>query len=149
MPDTCPICNSYIGSGDNDEVAAPNISYGSKRGPDRLYRDMEQKSELRAQMAAERTGMSASEVSHLKMTDMRDNMRTGDTAQLGGLTPTQQAMANNSTFTPDMGVQLSRGTKTGPFPRAGTSFIENVLKPGHQADANAIRGAAARSNRGS
>lgn len=130
-PSHCPVCNGYIGSDGNDEVATPFISKAQNKGPDRVYRDMEAKSEFRAQQAAELMGASAAEVSHLKMTDMKDNLRAGDMAFSNNLNAQQQQMSNQMTLNPSLGIQASAGTNVGPEPRAGTRYIQEVLKPNH------------------
>ncbi len=131
-PSHCPECHGYIGSDGNDEVVAPFISKAQNKNPDRVYRDMEAKASFRAQQAAEMMGSSDAEVSHLKMTDMKDNLRQGDMAFSNNLTPQQQAMEQQMTpATQSFGLQASAGTNVGPVPRAGTNFIQNVLKPNH------------------
>ena len=131
MPDYCLVCSEYIGSDGKDEVAAPAISTFRGKTPDAIYRDMEQKSEYRAQQAAELAGMSSGEVSHLRMTDMKTGMREGDTAFVSNLTPQQQAMSDQMAPAPSAGLMASAGTRVGPTPQAGTNFIQNVLKPSH------------------
>lgn len=148
MPNHCPICKEYIGSDDKDEVAAPFISKASNLGADRVYRDMERKSEVRTQMAAEQLGMSVSELSHMKTTNMKDGQREGDVAAANNLTPIQQSMAAQSSYGNAEAIRLSAATNTGPFPRAGTNYIQNVLRPSHMKDAAAVRQQAARSSKG-
>jgi hypothetical protein len=129
MPEYCPIptCGAYIGSDGKDEVAAPFISTFRGKNPDRLYRDMEAKSEFRAQQAAEMSGLSTSEVSHLRMTDMKDGMRQGDTAFTDNMTPQQRAMAAQmAPAQGSLGLQASQGTNIGPYPRAGMQQIQKL-----------------------
>ena len=136
-PEQCPICKGYIGMDDKDEIAAPFISSYQAKNPDRLYREMEQKSEFRAQQAAEMTGMSMTDVSHLKTTNLRDNQREGDTAfvpVVNDVSRTMDAAPQQTGFSPgaaSLGLQASAGTSQGPYPNAGTNFIQNVLKPQH------------------
>jgi hypothetical protein len=130
MPDNCPICREYIGSDGKDEVAAPFISMAHRKGPDRLYRDMEAKSEYRAQQAAAMAGMSAAEVSHLKMTDMKDGLREGDTAFkpiVNDVTRAMDTAPQQTGFAPQaqqIGLMASQGTRAGPYPRAGMGTIQ-------------------------
>ena len=138
-PTHCKCCGQYIGSDDDNAVAAPHISTARKRGTaDQIYRDMERKSEQRAYMAAAETGQSMSELSHLKMTNMKDGLREGDSAFSNniGPNPVSQTMAAAPAHTgfeggAALGIAASAGTKTGPHARAGTSYIQNVLKPNH------------------
>lgn len=134
MPEYCPIptCGEYIGSDSKDEVAAPYIGTSKGRVPDLIYRDMEQKSEYRAQQAAEMAGMSTADTSHLRMTDMNDSQREGDMAFANNLTHQQQAMSDQmAPAPPSIGLQASAGVNSGPEPRAGSNYIHNVLKPNH------------------
>lgn len=153
-PTHCPICQEFIGVDETKAVAAPMISYSSKRRPDMLYRDLEQKSEVRAQLAAEQLGVSVNEVSHLKTTDIKDGMREGDTAFIPVVNEVSKSMDQAPQHTgfsagaAQLGIQASRGTNQGPFPRAGTNYIQNVLKPTHMRDAQNIRLAASRSDKG-
>ena len=126
MPDNCPICHEYIGSDGKDDVAAPSISTFRGKNPDRLYRDMEAKSEYRAQQAAEMAGMSSADVSHLRMTDMKDGMRQGDTAFSTNLTPQQLEMSSQMTPDRSIGMQAAQFTKVGPSPRAGFGAIQTL-----------------------
>lgn len=133
MPEYCPIptCGEYIGSDGKDEVAAPFIATSRGKVPDLIYRDMEAKAEYRAQQAAEMTGASAADVSHLKMTNLKDGQREGDMAFSNNLTPVQQAMSAQMTpAIPNIGLQVSQGTNVGPFPRAGIGQIQ-LLRQTH------------------
>jgi hypothetical protein len=131
MPDYCLVCSEYIGSDGKDEVAAPFIATSRGKTPDLIYRDMENKSEFRAQQAAEMTGMTSAEVSHLRMTDMKTGMREGDMAMANNLTPQQQIMSQQMTPSRELGMVASAGTRVGPQPRAGMNYIENVLRKTH------------------
>lgn len=138
-PMYCPKCGEYIGMDGKDDVVMPFISQAKNLGADRVYRDMEQKSEIRAQLASERTGLSAAEVSHLKVTNLRDNQRTGDVPAIDINNSVTQAMAaapvGSVGMGSTMGVMLSAGTNRGALPRAGTNFIQGQLRQQHRLDA--------------
>jgi len=131
-PTHCECCKQFIGiPADAPELATPYISTQQKRGnTDAIYRDMENKSVARAQMAAADAGVSASEMSHMKMTDMKDGLREGDSAAANSLTQTQKVMEAQSSFgggnAKAMAIAASSGTRTGPLPNAGTNFIHNA-----------------------
>jgi hypothetical protein len=137
LPEYCEVCHEYIGSDGKDEVAAPSIATFRGKNPDRLYRDMEAKSEFRAQQAAEMMGDSSVDTSHLRMTDMKDGMREGDTAfkpVVNDVTRAMDAAPQQTGFSPQaqqIGLQASAGTRVGPYPNAGTDYIQNVLKQNH------------------
>lgn len=79
-PERCELCGSYMG--DDPEhlpVLSVNISTAKNKVGDDLYRKMEDSSKARIEAVAEMTGSSASELSAMKVTDMKDNGREGDT----------------------------------------------------------------------
>jgi hypothetical protein len=135
-PTHCECCKQFIGiAEDAPEVATPYISTQKKRGnTDAIYRDMENKSVARAEMAAAETGQTMAEVSHLKMTDMKDNLKEGDQAFSNNLqnNPVHQAMqqapagATGFSSAKAMAIQASAGTRVGPLPNAGTNFIHGM-----------------------
>lgn len=135
-PTHCECCGKFIGiPADAPEVATPYISTPQKRGKtDAIYRDMENKSIARAEMAAAETGQTMAEVAHLKMTDMKDNLKEGDQAFSNNLqnNPVQQAMerapagATGFSDSKALAIQASAGTRQGPLPNAGTNFIHGM-----------------------
>ncbi len=135
-PTHCLNCKQFIGiSPDAPEVASPHISTQQRRGnTDAIYRDMENKSIARAEMAAAETGQTMAEVSHLKMTDMKDSQREGDVAfsnNIGKENQVQQAMQRSPRGAVGFGnnaaaIAASAGTRQGPLPNAGTNFIHGV-----------------------
>jgi hypothetical protein len=82
-PKDCPECGEYVGHDRaDDDVVVPNILAFSTRCQDGVYKAMEKASEERVYQAAEMAGCDASEMSSLKITNMRDNMREGDIAAI-------------------------------------------------------------------
>jgi hypothetical protein len=78
-PDTCPSCHEFIGSGrDDTEVVMPSLRSAATRANDDVYRQMERSSEHRAEQAAQMAGVPVSEMSDLKITNLRDNHSNGD-----------------------------------------------------------------------
>lgn len=104
-PNECQICHASF-SDEPEKAFVPKINIGTAKGkiPDRLYRDMEKGSEIRAEMAAEVGGGSASDYSALKITDMNDNLRQGDMAAKMN---TAAAVRNLSQFGAPVGLQTS------------------------------------------
>jgi hypothetical protein len=86
-PDCCQLCGAYL-----DEEAAPVFVPNAPgirknlmvRSEHQLYRQMEASSIQRAEEAADVAGVSKNEMSHLKITNMREagEMREGDTAAI-------------------------------------------------------------------
>jgi hypothetical protein len=82
-PKFCPECGEKVGHDRaNNDVVVPNILAFSTRCQDGVYKAMEKASEQRVYEAAEMAGCDASEMSGLKITNMRDNMREGDIAAI-------------------------------------------------------------------
>jgi hypothetical protein len=80
FPDSCPLCGAYVGLNGKPEVTLPFVSSAANKSPDKLNRAMEEGSKHRAYMAAEMTGQPVSDFSGLLHTDMKDNLREGDTS---------------------------------------------------------------------
>lgn len=77
-PKFCQLCGSDM-SADSEPV--PNFSRISKpqnQTMDKVYRGMEAASYARAEEAASMLNVPVSEVSNIRMTDMKDNLREGD-----------------------------------------------------------------------
>ncbi len=141
-PTHCECCKQFIGiPADAPELATPYISTPQKRGnTDAIYRDMENKSIARTEMAAADAGVPVSEMSHMKMTDMKDSLREGDSAAANSLTPVQRAMEAQSSFGGNAAaIAASAGTRQGPLPNAGTNFIHSKggLRDKHSSRYNA------------
>lgn len=75
-------CKSRIGGDRADhDVVMPFISTsGKSKRIDQTYRDMERGSEIRAELAAADAGVPVSEMSSLKITDLRSTKHQGDVA---------------------------------------------------------------------
>jgi hypothetical protein len=134
MPDYCPLCNEFVGSGDNSVIAMPMIRTAKVKSADKLYRDMEGGSEVRAEKAAEMLGVSPSDMSALKMTDMKDSAREGENSA-----PALPAAADMGKFFQPNGAEYAAGTASGAItvngkvttgiePRAGMSAMSNIQR---------------------
>lgn len=125
-PDSCPHCGAYVGLDGKPEVTLPFVSSKADKSPDDLHRAMEQGAKHRAQMAAEITGQPLSDFSGMLHTDMRDNLREGDTS----FVPTRMKdgmtaqFGNNGAAGVDPSVLA--GVKSGPAPNAGAAEITNI-----------------------
>lgn len=80
-PDECPLCHAFVGSGRaDDDICMPSIRSLKTAATDKVYRDIEAASETRMHQAAEMAGVPASDMSDLKITDLRPTTRPGDVA---------------------------------------------------------------------
>lgn len=80
-PDECPLCHAFVGSGRaDDDICMPSIRSLKTVATDKVYRDIEAASETRMHQAAEMAGVSAYDMSDLKITDLRPTLHAGDVA---------------------------------------------------------------------
>jgi len=128
----CPKCGYEAEIPDETVISAPFIkSQGSiSTVTDKVYRDMERTSEHRAEQAAEMAGVPVAEMSHLKITNMRDNVQVGESA----------AMPVVNDVTRQMDLMAARGMPVGFTPgaavdgsRAGSAALgaiqRTIFKP--------------------
>lgn len=81
FPDCCPGCGyEYDPPPGDNIISMPAIRSAVAKSVDGVYRDMERASEARVQQAADVLGVPASEMSGLKVTNLRDNTREGEMA---------------------------------------------------------------------
>ena len=131
-PVHCPLCRYDISLPPGDEITMPFISTSGKtKAADKVYRDMEAGSQVRAEAAADMTGQPVSEFSDLKITNLRDNMKQGEMA----IAPvnnivSQQMEAMKSRGMPvgfgANGAGFSGEVRSGPFANAGAKMIDVV-----------------------
>ena len=144
-PDECPLCHN---SGEPvmkwpaktlspkiaqmvEEGRGPATSLRFAKNADNVYRQMETASESRAQMAADAAGVDVSEMSNMKITDLRDNLRPGDVA--AKLPPNrfaQQANGVGPGFTQSPVAPGGAPIALGGLPKVGDSVRQN-LTAGH------------------
>ena len=125
----------------DDVIVMPSLRSAKMAATDKVYRDMERGSEVRAQAAADLVGAPVAEMSSLKITNLKDNQREGDIAAM----ESQAAMDRFKTFTPTPvgwqanGAELASGVASGAVsvnnqvyagiePRAGARAIERVQR---------------------
>lgn len=128
VPAFCPQCGTAI---DGVEPAfvpkAPRI--GSVDSAEAVYRAMESSSAANARAAAEQLGVSESEMAHMKITDLKDNLREGDIAAVTRPNPTSTFMQQNAgvvTQAQIAGAQFAANTRVGPYPGAGDHARQTV-----------------------
>jgi hypothetical protein len=127
MPEFCALCGEHVGhDDDSDDVTMPFIrSNGKSASIDKVYRDMEKGSEVRARAAAELAGTSVADMSDLKITNMRDNQRQGDYAVpevSNAITQFMQAHPEAGGFRSSEALAYSGSVATGPEPNAGAKM---------------------------
>ncbi len=113
-PEFCPHCRAPVSQG-TDEIAMPFIRSAKTKANDQLYRQMETASEQRAQEAASMLNVPVSDVADLKMTNMRDGMKQGDTAFIPVQNDVTRAMDNpNMAQVQQQAMAYAANTRVGP-----------------------------------
>lgn len=80
-PRYCPLCQADMGEEKDDTVISiPAFLSAKTKGTDQVYRDIESSSVVRAERAAEMAGVPVSEMSDLKITDLRSTRYPGEVA---------------------------------------------------------------------
>lgn len=131
-PDFCPLCRSKL-SNEVEEICMPFISSAKARSPDQVYKQMEAGAEVRAQAAAEILGASSTDVSDFKITNLRDNSRPGDVANVPVVNEVSKMMdvtPSLTGFQPSSGVEFSGAVQTGLLPNVGAKF-QTKLRQAH------------------
>jgi hypothetical protein len=127
LPERCPLKGcGYVSKKREPEVdedgvlviAAPFLRSSTMKANDDCYRQLEDSSRVRAQMAAEMAGVPESEMSHLKVTNIRDT-RAGEVA----------AMPIVNDVTRQMDFLKQRGGNVG-FGADATQFGPNIMTGG-------------------
>src|SRR5262252_1727992 len=68
----CPYCGHEADEPDDTVIPMPSLRSATTKATDKVYRDMETASIQRAEQAASMAGVPVSEMSHLKITNLRD-----------------------------------------------------------------------------
>lgn len=136
FPDDCPLCDEHIGHDRaDDDIVMPSIRAMTTAATDKVYRDIEKASEVRAEKAAEVAGVPVAEMSGLKITDLRPTTRPGDIAApvvVNEVSRHMDAMnARGGQFGfGGSGLGFSGSVPTGPHPNAGAR-AQAVLRQSH------------------
>lgn len=138
-PRYCPKCGFDSEGGEQMEegLAMPHIGKSIKGVVDNMHREMEAGADFRAAMAQDQFGLDSSEASMMKLGDMKDGLRAGDTSNIEVINPVTQTMdaAPKGTFgfQGDAGLGYSGTVASGPFPNAGAR-AQNALRQAHVAN---------------
>lgn len=130
LPDDCPYSCGYS-QAMPEALMTPHLATNTiVQSVDNVTRGMEEGAEMRAQMAQEHGGLDAAEVSGLKMTDQKDNLRYGDTSYAPVNNPVSQMMtaAPGSVGFSSGGLGYSSTVSQGPYPNAGLRAMLDVQK---------------------
>lgn len=125
-PKACPLCGADQGANDDDAVICmPSLRGARTKAIDDTYRQAEQGSELRAQLAAEQVGVPVSEMSGLKITDMKTGVKPGETYAVDNTVQNRKNLEAGGTaprFVGGDGSGYSGQVQSGPHPNAGAKM---------------------------
>lgn len=155
LPNFCPLCGQDM-TGEPTQVPGWNGATRTNRGrsADQVYRQLEDSSAARAAQVASDLGVPVSEVSHLKTTDMKDNLRQGDTSIVLPRPSAPQVPAPPAGMVPipqnrHTGAAYAANTRAGPYAGAGNAAVEGLRRNhGTNAAVAARRGEVARHGKG-
>src|SRR5215472_12956911 len=127
----CPYCGHEADEPDDTVIPMPSLRSATTKATDKVYRDMETASIHRAEQAAAMAGVPVSEMSHLKITDLRDNVQNGETYAMpmvrNAVTERMDQMraAGLPTGWTD-GSGFSQNVNQGFAPRAGADMLDHI-----------------------
>lgn len=132
--DPCPRFCAQCGfdtDGDYDAaLVMPHIGRPIRQNVDGMHRAMEEGAEFRAEMAREQFGLDQQQANAMKLTDMKDNLREGDTGDIpvkNDVTQIMEAAPQGMFgFQQAVGAQYSSTVSEGQYPNAGARAMQVV-----------------------
>lgn len=144
-PRYCPLCDADMGEMPDDNVISlPAFLSPKTKAADAVYRQAEAASVVRAEKAAELAGCDVSEMSSLKITNMKDHKHQGEVAAVPVVNAVTQQMdainarggnfgfgSNGSEFAAGIAtgaVTVDGVTTQGVVPRAGAKTLGAIQR---------------------
>jgi len=131
FPECCPNCQyEYDPEPEDTVIPMPSLRSATTKATDKVYRDMETASIHRAEEAARMAGVPVSEMSHLKITNLRDNVQPGETYAM----PVKNTVTERMDEMQAKGMQagfvdgsaFSANVNSGFAPRSGASVLDKI-----------------------
>jgi hypothetical protein len=126
----CPHCGHEAEEPDDTVIPMPALRSATTKATDKVYRDMETASIHRAEEAARVAGVPVSEMSHLKITNLRDNVKEGETYAMPVNNPVTQQMEmmrqNGMQAGFVVGSSFAASVNQGYAPRAGAGVLDKI-----------------------
>jgi len=121
-----------------EPLSAPRIAKSIGKATDAVYRAEEEGSNFRADYAQQVMGLDKEAADTMRITNMRDNTRPGETAAIPIVNPVTQFMDANPGSAGFQGgatdyAKYSQDVRTGPAPNAGRRAQIDVRKHHQQA----------------
>lgn len=117
----------------DDEICMPAFLTPRNKSVDKVYRDTERASEVRAEKAADMLGVPVSEMSDMKITDFRPTKHEGAVAMppvVNEVTQRMDAMAAQGLpvgfGAGPTGAEFSGAVQSGPHPNAGARTMNMI-----------------------
>ena len=129
-PDECPNCGYSMSLPDGDAVVMPAYNSWKTKVTDKVFRDMEAASIVRAQQAASILGVPESEMSHLKITNLNDRRDAPIAAITSDATAAAQRLGMKNpgqAFGGMGGADFARAAQA-EAPRAGINAHERIKR---------------------
>lgn len=137
-PEKCPFCKLVIReeAPDNEviEIKAPFLGTARNKAVDDSYRQLEASSERRMEQAAQEAGCSVSDMSALKITDIKTGVKPGEsyvpevrnavTQQMDAI----RAQGGMAGFSGADAANLASQVRSGPHPNAGAKTLASIQK---------------------
>lgn len=131
-PENCPICGVDFEDQPGDVVSMPALRSATANTPDKVFREMEASSIVRAEQAASMAGVPVAEMSHLKITDLRDNVQIGETYAKPVHTNLKGSfVGGGAEYGPTIAsgaVTVNGKTTQGVYPHAGANALAAIQK---------------------
>lgn len=129
-PRFCPLCGfDTEGEAPTPVLATPHLAGVAGKAGDAVWKAEQQGADFRADYAQHTMGLDKEAADQLRITDMKDNLRAGDTSNIPIVNPVSTFMAAN----PGLGGFAntdysghSSAVQSGPFPNAGAQAMAFV-----------------------
>jgi len=121
----CPNCGHEAEEPDDTVISLPAIRAATTKATDKVYRDMETASIHRAEQAAAMAGVPVSEMSHLKITNLRDNVLPGETYAMPVRNPVTERMDQMRAAGMPVG-NVGVNPMAGAAPDAGSRMLDRI-----------------------
>ena len=134
-PKACPLCKVDIGIDTDDSVIMmPSLKSAKTKVVDASYRELETSSERRMEQAAQDAGCSPSEMSALKITDIKTGVKPGESYVREVHNPVTERMEQMKQMGAQVGfsgaaaAELAGSVRTGPHPNAGANTLARIQR---------------------
>ena len=135
VPRFCPQCGYDTEDAEPEQaLALPHIGLSIKTTVDTMHRQMEDGAQFRADLASEKYGLDTADANAMKLGDMKDGLRAGDTSDVPVVNDITRVMEAAPPgvfgFQGDQGVVYSGSVSQGPYPNMGAR-TQKAIREAH------------------